>query len=609
MIQMCSRLAAAFSIVALVSGFVSAMPAKAEKRHGLSIFGKLKYPADFKHFDYVNPNAPKGGKFSFAVGGVTFDSFNPFILRGSEEPYVSSLMFESLMISSEDEPASMYGLVAHSVEVADDGLSVTFYMRPEARFSDGTPMTADDVVFSFDTLKKDGHPRYRIVYRDVVKAEALDKHTVKFSFKGTLVRDLPQYVAGMPILSKAYYSKVDFKETTLTPPVASGPYKLVDFRPNAYVRYQRRDDYWGKDLPVNRGRFNFDVIEHRYYADRTAAFLGFTSGQYEFREEFTSKVWATEYNFPAIKAGYVKRDILPDNTPSGTQGWFINTRRAKFADPRVREALDYAFDFRWTNKNLFFGLYKRTTSYFENSPMEATGKPSAAELALLEPFRAQLPKSVFGEAYVPPISDGSGRDRKLLGMAHKLLTAAGYKLTGGRRIDKDGKQLRVEFLRTESGFDRIISPFVSNLKALGIDAFIRPVDPAQYERRLKTFDFDIITQRYVMSLTPGVELRSYFSSKVADVQGSRNLAGIKDPVVDALIDKVMNAKSRDELDTAVKTMDRVLRAGHYWVSHWYKGSHQIAFWDRFSRPKIKPKYARGVIDLWWYDAAKAAKIP
>jgi microcin C transport system substrate-binding protein len=591
-------------LAVLVAGFPQA---QAEKRHGISIFGDLKYPHDFKHFEYVNPNAPKGGRFS-TLGGLTFDSFNPFILRGDVASGVAGLTFDTLMVSASDEPASMYGLVAHSVELADDRKYVTFYLRPEARFSDGSPLTAEDVVFTFNTLKEKGHPRYRIALRDIVNVEAPDKHTVRYSFEGDLVRDLPLLVAGLPIISKAYYEKVDFTMTTLTPPLSSGPYALTDHKSNSYVRYTRRDDYWAKDLPVNIGRLNFDEVEFVYVPDRTSGFLRFTSGDYDFREEFTSKRWATEYTFPALKDGRVKRETLPDNTPSGTQGWFINTRRAKFADPRVRRALDYAFDFEWSNKNLFFGLYERTTSYFENSPMKAMGKPSPEELELLEPFRDKLPKEVFGEVYVPPVSDSSGRDRGLLREAHRLLNEAGFEMKGGKRLDKDGKPFTIEFLRAETGFDRIISPFVSNLKALGIDAQIRPADPAQYERRLKSFDFDIIIQRYVMSLTPGVELRGYFTSQVANVEGSRNLAGISDPVVDALIDKIMGAKSREELDVAVKALDRVLRVGHYWISHWYKASHNVAYWDKFGRPEIKPKYARGVIDLWWYDPEKAAKL-
>ncbi|MCB1512058.1 MAG: ABC transporter substrate-binding protein [Hyphomicrobiaceae bacterium] len=593
--------AAACSLASFADGALAA-----KRSHGLSIFGELKYGPDFKHFDYVNPNAPKGGSFS-TNPGLTFDSFNPFILTGDPEVLVTSLTFDTLMVGAGDEADGTYGLVAHSVELADDKKSVTFFMRPEAKFSDGSSLTAEDVVFTLNVLKTKGHPRYRVILRDVVKAEALDKHTVRYTFKGDLVRDLPLLVASLPILSKAYYDKVDFTKSTLVPPLGSGPYILAEHQANSYVVYRRRKDYWAKDLPVNRGRWNFDEMKMRYYADRTAAFEAFKSGEFTYREEFTSKRWATEYEFPAIKDGRVIRETLRDANPSGTQGWFVNVRRSKFSDPRLRKALDYAFDFKWSNKHLFYGLYERTESYFENSDMRAVGKPSADELALLEPFRSKLPKSVFGEVYTPPVSDASGRDRKLLREAHRLMNEAGFKMQGGKRIGPDGKPLTIEFLRVEEGFDRIMLPFIANLKALGVDARIRPVDAAQYERRLKSYDFDIIIQRFVMSKTPGVELLAYFSSKVADTPGSRNLAGIKDPVVDALISKVMSAGSRKELDTAVRAIDRVLRAGHYWVPQWYKGTHNIAYWNVFSRPAKKPAFSTGVFDTWWYDAAKAAK--
>ncbi len=589
--------------------FALALPATAAKRvHGISIFGDLKYPADFKHFDYVNPDAPKGGKMG-TLGGLAFDSFNPFILKGDQAAGLG-LLFDSLMQSSADEPNSAYGLVAHSVERADDGLSITFFMRPEAKFSDGTPVTAEDVVFSFETLKKKGHPVYRFSIKDVAKAEALDKHTVKYTFSGERVRDLPLTVGGLPILSKAYYDKVDFTKTTLVPPIGSGPYLLTKHKANSFVEYTRRKDYWGKGLPVNRGRYNFDTLRFNYYKDRTAWFLGLTSGEYDFGEEYTSKRWATEYNnLPAIKDGRMIRKTIPDATPSGTQGWFFNTRRKKFADPRVRRAIGYAFDFEWSNKNLFFNLYNRTTSYFQNgADLMAKGKPTPEELALLEPFRDKLPQEVFGEVETPPVSDGSGRDRNLLRKADKLLREAGWVIKDRKRVNAKGEQLSLEFVRDSPGFDRIIAPFITNLKLLGIDARIRPVDAAQFQRRIKSFDFDIATARFVMSLTPGNELHNYFSSKTADSAGSRNLAGIKSPVVDALLEKVMAAKSRQEVDVASRALDRVLRAGYYWVPHWNKAAHNLAFWDRFSWPKVKPKYARGVLDTWWYDEKKAAKI-
>jgi microcin C transport system substrate-binding protein len=597
----------AVGIAALALFGVPQQLAAEQFRHGLSTFGDLKYPAHFKHFDYVNPDAPKGGRFSTNGGPVSFDNFNPFILKGDSASGLT-LLFDTLMERSGDEPDAMYGLIAKEVAVAQDGKSVTFRLRPEARFSDGSSVTAEDVVFTFDILKSKGHPGYRITMRDVVKAEALDTHTVRFTFTGELTRDLPTTVAGLPVLSKAYYATREFDQTTLEPPLGSGPYLISDFRPGAQVTYRRREDYWARDLPVNRGMNNFDEIRFEYYRDRTAELEGLKSGTFDFREEFTARDWMTAYNVPPVRDGRIKRLTLPDENPSGAQGFFFNTRRAKFADARVRKALDYAFDFEFTNKNLFYGLYKRTNSYFENSDMKAEGKPSPEELALLQPFRDKLPKAVFEEPYTSPASDGSGTDRRLLREAARLLDEAGCKLKDRARICPSGDVLDIEFLIFEPTFERVIAPYIKNLQAIGVGATIRRVDSAQYQRRVKAFDFDVVTSRFVMRLTPGIEMRNYWASENADVEGSVNLAGIKDPVIDALLDKVIEAKSRRELVTATRAIDRVLRAGHYWVPQWYKAAHHIAYWDKFSFPETKPKYSRGAPDTWWYDAEKAAKV-
>jgi len=596
---------AALVILALAIGSASA----SEPKHGLSAFGDLAYPPDFTHFAYANPDAPKGGTFSLVGwGGVTtFNSLNNYILKGDAAQGLE-LLFDTLMTRAADEPDAVYGLVAKSAEVADDGMSVTFNLRPEARFSDGSPLTADDVAFSFETLKEKGHPLYHQMLRDVVKAEALDPRTVRYTFKGDLVRDLPLTVAELPIFSKTYYSKKKFDETTLDPPLGSGPYVIDHFAQGRTIVYRRNPDYWAKDLPVNKGRWNFDKIRFEYFRDRTAGMEAFKAGFYDFREEFTSKVWATEYDFPAIRDGRVKKEVLPDETPSGTQGFFINTRRDKFKDPRVREALDLAFDFEWTNRNMFYGLYDRTQSFFENSPMKAVGKPSAAERTLMEGLGVPVPEAAYGPAYVPPVSDGSGQDRALLLKAGKLLDEAGWTVKNGKRVNDKGEPLTVEVLMFEPVMERVVAPYIKNLKLLGIDARIRNVDPAQYQQRLKDFDFDITTQRYSMRNTPGVELRSYFGSQAADTDGSLNLAGIKDPAVDALIERVVAAKTRADMTTAARALDRVLRAGHYWVPHWYKGSNTVAYWDKFSRPEIKPKYDRGILDTWWFDKAKAASL-
>jgi microcin C transport system substrate-binding protein len=584
-------------------------PANAEAKHGLSAFGDLAYPPDFKNFAYVNPDAPKGGAFTLVGwGGVTtFDSLNNYILKGDAAQGLE-LLFDSLMARAADEPDAVYGLVAESAEIAPDGMSVTFKLRPEAKFADGSPLTAEDVAFSFDVLKEKGHPLFAQSLADVVKAEAVDPRTVRYSFKGTLTRDLPLAVAELPIFSKAYYAKRDFAATTLDPPVGSGPYAVADVKQGRSITYKRRPDYWAKDLPVNRGRFNFDEIKFEYFRDRTAAMEAFKAGAYDFREEFTSKVWATEYDFPAIRAGKVKKEVVPDDTPSGTQGYFLNTRREQLKDPRVREALDLAFDFEWTNRNLFYGLYDRTESYFENSVMKAKGEPSDAERALLDSLGVPVPPAVLGPAVLPSKTDGSGNIRDKLQAAGKLLDEAGWTIKNGVRVNDKGERLKLEILNFEPAFERVHAPFVKNLQTLGIDATMRMVDPAQFQRRMKDFDYDITTERYTMRNTPGVELRSYFSSDAAKTSGSLNLAGIADPAVDALIEKAIGAKSREELNNAASALDRVLRAGHYWVPHWYKGSNDIAYWDKFSRPETKPRFDRGVLDTWWYDDAKAAKL-
>ncbi|HKA47168.1 MAG TPA: extracellular solute-binding protein [Methyloceanibacter sp.] len=602
----------ALALGAVIFGALLAtdLPAPAsEAKHGLSAFGDLAYPADFQHFKYVNPDAPKGGTFSLVGwGGVTtFDSLNNYILKGDAAQGLE-LLFDSLMTRAEDEPDAMYGLVASTAEVADDGMSVTFKLRPEARFSDRSPLTADDVVFSFDTLKTKGHPVYAQTLADVVKAEAPDPHTVRYTFKGSLIRDLPLTVAGLPILSKAYYTTHDFAQTTLDPPLGSGPYVVGDVKQGRTITYKRNPNYWGKDLSVNRGRWNFDEIRFEYFRDRTAGMEGFKAGAYDFREEFTSKVWATEYDFPAMRAGKVKKETLPDETPSGTQGFFLNVRREQLKDPLVRKALDLAFDFEWTNRNLFYSLYSRTQSFFENSSMKAEGEPPPPEKSLLEGLGHHVSSEALGPAYIPPVTDGSGNNRDNLQEAGKLLDQAGWTVKDGKRVNDKGETLKLEILNFEPAFERVTAPFVKNLQLLGIDATMRMVDPAQYQRRLKSFDYDVTTERYQMRNTPGVELRSYFGADAAKLDGSLNLAGISDPAVDALIERVIAAKGRDELETAARALDRVLRAGHYWVSHWYKASNDIAYWDKFSRPDIKPRFDRGILDTWWYDPAKAAKL-
>lgn len=606
-----SRLAKTYclGLFVLFVTFGLATQSAVARTHGLSAFGSLKYSADFKHFDYVNPNAPKGGTLSMigTAGLITFNSFNPFILKGDAAQGLGYL-FDSLMVRAHDEPDAVYGLLAHSAQISGDKASVTFFLRDQARFSDGTPVTAADVVFSFNTIKAKGHPSLRLNLRDVIKAEAVNAHTVRYFFKGALTRDLPLVVAVLPVLSKAYYETHEFDQTTLKAPLGSGPYKISAFRQGRFVTFKKRDDYWARNLPVNVGRFNFVQLKYEYFRDRTTEFEGLKAGVFDLREEFTSKTWATGYDVAPVRKGRLVRETLPDGRPSGAQGFFINTRRDKFKDIRVRKALDLAFDFEWTNRNQFHGHYKRTQSFFENSPYKASGPPSAEELALLQIFRPSLPKSVFSTPYIPPVSNGSGQDRRLLRQASKLLKAAGWNIKNGARVNAAGQVLTIEFLIFSPTFERVIAPYVLNLKKLGIASSIRRVDPAQYQERLKSFDFDITTQRYSLRQTPGAELRNYWGSVSAGIKGSLNLSGINDPVVDALIEQVIGAKTRKNLMYAARALDRVLRAGHYWIPQWYKSSHTVAYWNKFSKPPIKPKFDRGIIETWWYDKAKAAKL-
>jgi microcin C transport system substrate-binding protein len=583
--------------------------------HGLSVFGDLKYPADFHHFDYVNVAAPKGGVFSFLPSlraynqsFQTFNSLNAYILKG-EGAQGMDMTFASLMVRASDEPDALYGLAAKSVQISADKLIYRFTLRPEARFHDGSKLTAHDAAFALTALKTKGHPLILQQMRDMVKAEALDDATLVVSFAENRARDVPLYVASLPIFSQAYYAKQPFDESTLDIPVGSGPYKVGKFEVNRYIEFERVKDWWGADLPVARGSFNFDIVRYEFYRDRDVAFEGFTARNYLFREEFTARVWATRYDFPAVKDGRVKREILPDDTPSGAQGWFINTRRDKFKDPRVREALIQAFDFEWTNKTIMYGAYARTHSPFQNSDMVANGPPSPEELKLLEPFRGQVPDEVFGPPFVPPVSDGSGQDRTLLRKASQLLLDAGLVIKDGKRVLANGEVFRIEFLIDEPSIEPHHAPYIKNLGTLGIEASIRLVDAVQYRARVEDFDFDMTIQRFSMSATPGDGMRPFFSSQAAATKGSYNLAGIASPAIDALIEKVIGANSRTDLTIACRAFDRVFRAGRYWVPQWYRATHPIAYWDLFGHPEKPPHYAQGVgaPENWWTDPAKAAK--
>lgn len=584
------------------------------RRHGMSVFGDLKYPAGFAAFDYVNPDAPKGGVLSlvpsswaFNQNPQTFNSLNTLILRG-DAPVGMDMIFDSLMVRALDEPDAMYGLAAEGVEISGDGNTYRFFLRPEARWHDGSELTADDVAFSLTTLKAQGHPIISQTIREMESAEAVGPTEVEVRFTGRQSRDLAFTVASLPIISKTYYETRDFDATTMEPPLGSGPYKVGRFGAGRFIEYERVEDYWAADLPAMRGQHNFRIIRFEFYRDRDVAFEAFKAGQYLFREEFTARTWSTGYDFPAIADGRVTRVTLPDDTPSGAQGWFINLRRAKFADPRVREALICAFDFEWTNRTLFFDLYQRTHSYFQKSDLMAEGLPDEAELALLEPWRGEIPDDTFGEPYSPPVSDGSGQDRRLLRRAAGLLREAGWTVDQGVLKNRDGEVMRIEFLDRDPSFERVVQPYVRNLRLLGIEANSRTVDPAQFQSRMNAFDFDVVPRRYSMSPTPGEAIKQFWTSPSADVPGSNNLSGIRSPAIDALTETVINAKTREEMVTAARALDRVLRAGRYWIPHWYKADHNIACWDIYDRPEQKPTYGLGVLQTWWVDAERARAL-
>ena len=581
--------------------------------HGMSAFGDLKYPADFHHFDYVNPDAPKGGLFStipssraFNQSFQTFNSLNAFILKGDGAKGME-MTFTSLMARAGDEPDAMYGLAARSVRISADGLTYQFKMRPEARFHDGQKLTARDAAFSLTILKAKGHPLITQQMRDMVSAEAPDDATLVVTFAAKRGRDVPPFVAGLPIFSKVYYTAHPFDESTLDVPLGSGPYKVGRFEPNRFIEFDRVKDWWGADLPVCRGAYNFDTVRFDFYRDRDVAFEGFSGRSYLYREEFTSRIWNTRYDFPALTEGRVKREQLPDETPSGAQGWFINTRRDKFKDPRVREALDCAFDFEWTNKTIMYGAYVRTVSPFQNSDLMASGPPSPEELVLLEPFRGKVPDEVFGMPFVPPVSDGSGQDRKLLRRAVQLLNDAGFHIKDGKRVTPQGEVFRVEFLLDEPAFQAHHMPYIKNLGTLGIEATLRLVDPVQARARRDDFDFDMVIERFGFSTVPGDSLRPFFSSRAAATKGSNNLAGVADPAVDSLMEQVIAADTRAKLVFAARALDRVIRAGRYWVPQWYSNKHRLAYWDVFAHPPSLPKYL-GVMapDIWWSTQAGAA---
>ena len=577
--------------------------------HALALHDKPKYAPDFKHFSYVNPDAPKGG--TVRLGGFGgFDSLNPFILKG-ESAEGLSLMYDTLMVSSADEAFSEYGLLAKSVDVAADRSWTAFTLRDEATFSDGTPVLAEDVVWTFNTLVEKGSPYYRSYYASVEKVEAEGERRVKFTFKDKGNRELPLIIGQMVVLPKHYWEGKAFDQSSLAIPLGSGPYRIEAVEAGRSLTYARRDDYWGKDLAVNKGRYNFDKIRYDYYKDLEVMFQAFKAGEIDFRLENSAQNWSVGYNVPAVKDGRLVKEIIPNEDPQGMQGFVFNTRRAQFADGRVRKAIALMMDFEWMNKNLFYGQYTRTQSYFANSELACAcaSPPKGAELSLLSRFKEQLPPAVFFSPVTMPKTDGSGSVRAQMKEALDLLGEAGYALRDGKMTnDATGEPLTIEILLVQDNFVRVAQPFVKNLARLGIKASVRLVDSAQYINRLNAFDFDMIVHSFGQSLSPGNEQVNYWTMARADINGSGNMAGVKDPVVDALVETIIRAQNRNALVTAVHALDRVLLHGWYVIPQWHLSAHRVAYWNRFDHPAVAQKYGFGFVDTWWVNADKDAVL-
>lgn len=594
------------ALVASLLATAAASAADLKRVHALSLIGEPKYKADFQQLGYVDLAAPKGGEIKLhSIGG--FDSLNPFIIKGDAAPGIS-IIYENLMTDTPDEMSTEYGLIAESAEIPEDLSFVIFNLRPQARWHDGKPITAEDVVFGFDTVKAKGRPLYRNYYANVAKAEALGPHKVKFSFTGPKNRELPQIVGQLvPVLPKHWWAGRDFEAMSLDVPLGSGPYRIAAVDTNRSIVYERVADWWGKDLPINRGRYNFDRIRYDMYRDATVVLEGFKAHQYDFRAENSARNWATGYDFPGVRDGLVMKAEIPHKRPTGMQGFVFNTRRPIFTDRRVREAIGLAFDFEWSNKNLFYDQYTRTESYFSNSDFAAKGLPEGAELALLEPYRGKVPAEVFEKAFRVPKTDGSGNMRDSLKTAVDLLASAGWTVKDRKLVNREGKHLSFELLLVQADFERVVQPMARNLERLGIEVRIRTVDTAQYINRSRSFDFDMIVGSWAQSDSPGNEQRDFWSSVAADQQGSRNTAGIKDPVVDALIDKIIAAEDRATLVVATRALDRVLLWGHYVIPQFHSSKDRIAYWSKLSKPGTDPLYGPDIY-AWWIDPAKDAAL-
>ncbi len=584
--------------------FVLTVTLHAAPQHGVAMHGQLKYDADFNHFDYVNPNAAIGGKLRMGVVGDNFDSLNPFIIKGVAASGVGYL-YQSLTVHAEDEAFSEYGLIAERIEMPDDRSSVTFYLNKAARFSDGHPIEAEDVKYSFVALTthERARPFYSAYYSDVKEVNIIDKHTIHFAFSTDQNKELPLILGQMPILAKHYWEKADFGTASLEPPVSNGPYKVKSVEPGRSITYERDPNYWAWNHPAVKGQYNFSEIIFEYYKDNTIALEAFKAGEYDFREERTARNWATAYTGPAFEKGTLIKEEVAHKRPAGMQAFVLNSRRPLFNDPKVRSALGYAFDFEWTNQNLFFSQYRRNQSYFENSELASSGLPSGEELKILKPFREQLPESVFTEPFSAPSTTAPGSLRKNLRIASKLLKDAGWQIKNKQLVHaKTGQVFNFEFLIYQKDFERVVQPFIKNLEKLGISASIRVVDTSQYINRLRDFDFDVVVYGFGQSNSPGNEQREYWHSARADQPGSRNLAGVNHPVVDALVESVIAAPDRASLVQRTRALDRVLLHQHYVIPNWYNPVDRVAYHQNLARPANTPD--SGVnIDHWWFKPA------
>ena len=575
--------------------------------HALSMFGDVKYGPEFEHFGYADPDAATGGGIRLAALG-TFDSLNPFILKGNAAAGLG-LIHDNLLTGSLDEPFTEYGLLVESIDMPADRSWVEFTLREEARWHDGRPVTVDDVIWTTETLKTKGHPFYRHYYADIAGVSQAGPRTVRFTFGDAVNRELPLIVGQIDVLPKHWWEGRDFESTTLEPPLGSGPYRIAAVEPGRSITFERVPDYWGRDLAVNRGRNNIGVIRYDYYRDATVAVEAFKAGEFDFRSENNSKEWGTAYDLPDVESGRMIKALIHHELPTGMQAFWFNTRRAKFADRRVRHALAHTFDFEWSNANLFYGQYTRTKSFFSNTELASSGFPRGRELEILEPWRDRVPAEVFASAYEPPSTDGSGSIRRNLRTARKMLREAGWVVRDGVLTHAEtGEAMEIEFLLVAPAFERIVGPVVQNMKRLGIAARIRLVDPAQYQNRVNEFDFDIVVSTRGQSLSPGNEQRNYWTTASADVPGSGNLAAVRDPVVDELVDLLIQAPDRDTLVATTRALDRVLLWGHYVIPQWHIRSFRLVYWNRFGRPAIRPKYGLGFPATWWVDAEKAAGL-